>query len=134
MATFARNAATLLQRFHQEVDSRARQVGAGIAGLGMLQQQLGVYEAILKDESESAKTKINNTQKDINREFIPVIAAAMAPAYTTCVQECGKLNPNYHKSLADCFRDWKLYAHEGRDDPSRRPGALLNVSAKRRRS
>ena len=127
MATFARNAAGLLQQFHREVDSRARQVGAGIAGLGMLQQQLRVYEAILKDESESAKTKINTAQKDINREFIPVIAAAMASAYTSCVQECGKIHHKYLKDITDCPRAWKLYAHEGCDDPARRPRALFHV-------
>ncbi|MCJ1231836.1 hypothetical protein MMC12_008515, partial [Toensbergia leucococca] len=89
MAGFARNATSLLQEFHRDIDSRARRVGAGIAGLHMLRQQLGVYENILKDISNTARETVNTSQKDINRGFTPVIEAAMIAAYETCVAECG---------------------------------------------
>ncbi|KAI9881074.1 MAG: hypothetical protein M1830_008232 [Pleopsidium flavum] len=89
MASFARNASSLLKDFHHEMDARARQTGAGIAGLHMLQQQLRVYEEMFKDLSNEVKESINTQQKEINREFVPVITAVMEPAYTACVQECG---------------------------------------------
>ncbi len=91
MAGFARNAAKLLKDFHCDIDNRARKVGAGIAGLSMLQQQLQVYENILKDVSNTAKETVNTTQKDINREFTPVIEEAMLWAYETCTAECGMI-------------------------------------------
>lgn len=90
LMAFTRNAAEKLRNFHRGVDGRARKVGAGIAGLHMLQQQLGVYENIFKDLSNIVKDNIIGDQKDINRGFTPVIERAMGAAYTACVDECGK--------------------------------------------
>lgn len=89
MAGFVREASKLLQAFHRDVESRARKVGLGIAGLHGLKQQLEVYESILKDLSNAAKEMINNNQKETNRAFVPVIQEAMGPAYDACVAECG---------------------------------------------
>lgn len=114
MSAFVRCAAKLLKEFHKDVDGRARKVGAGIAGLHMLQQQLGVYETILKDLIGTVKDAINNGQKEINREFTPVIARAMIAAYEACVNESGKKSGPYRHFLANCSRLWELYAHEGR--------------------
>ena len=99
-ASFARNAAACLKKFHKDIEARARQVGTGIAGLSMLQQQVGNYESILKDLSTAVKDTINTNQKEINREFVPVIEQAMAAAYEACVEERGKprcSNPNGHQ-------------------------------------
>jgi len=92
-ASFARNAATLIKDFHREIEMRARHNGANIAGLHMLQQQLRVYEEIFKDLANTVRETINTQQKDINREFIPVITAAMEPAYNACVEENGRYFP-----------------------------------------
>ena len=89
MARFARNAATCLKKFHKDIEARARQIGTGIAGLHMLQQQVGNYENLLKDLSATVKDRINTNQKEINREFVPVIEQAMAAAYEECVEERG---------------------------------------------
>ncbi|KAL8823785.1 MAG: hypothetical protein Q9191_005549 [Dirinaria sp. TL-2023a] len=89
MAGFTREASQLLKSFHRDVESRARKVGLGIAGLHGLKQQLEVYENILKDLSNTAKEMINSNQKEINRAFVPVIQEAMVPAYDACVAECG---------------------------------------------
>jgi hypothetical protein len=89
MATFARHAASSLKKFHRDIDARARRIGAGIASLSMLQQQLSVYETVLKDLSTMAKDTINTHQKEINREFTPVIERAMQTAYQQCVDERG---------------------------------------------
>lgn len=90
MTVFTRESSKLLTEFHRDVNSRASNVGAGLAGLRMLQQQLGVYENIIKDLANTVKTNINTTQKDINREFTPVIERAMTAAYDACVAEAGK--------------------------------------------
>ena len=90
MASFARNSAACLKKFHKDIEARARQIGTGIAGLSMLQQQVGNYESILKDLSTAVKDTINTNQKEINREFVPVIEQAMAAAYDACVEERGK--------------------------------------------
>ena len=89
MASLSRNVATLLKAFHRDVDTRARMLGVGIAGLHMLQQQLTVYEDIFKDLAATTKEIINAQQKEINREFTPVIENAMLPAYNTCTMESG---------------------------------------------
>lgn len=89
MGAFARHAATCLKKFHHDIDARARKVGAGIAGLSMLQQQVGAYEAIFKDLSSTVKDTILAHQKETNREFVPVIMSQMEFAYETCVNESG---------------------------------------------
>ncbi|CAF9943183.1 MAG: hypothetical protein ALECFALPRED_010769, partial [Alectoria fallacina] len=89
MASFARNAAACLKKFHKDIEARARQIGTGIAGLHMLQQQVVNYENLLKDLSATVKDTINTNQKEINREFVPVIEQAMAAAYEACVEERG---------------------------------------------
>lgn len=89
MASFVRNSASCLKQFHRDIEARARSIGAGIAGLHMLQQQVGVYESLLKDLSITIKDTIDATQKEINREFVPVIEQAMQDAYETCVNERG---------------------------------------------
>ncbi len=67
IAAFVRNAAELLKSFHRDIDTRAREIGLGIAGLHALKQQLSVYENILKDVSKEAADTVNNRQKEINR-------------------------------------------------------------------
>ena len=91
MASFVRNAAKVLKDFHRDMDNRARKVGAGIAGLSMLQQQLQVYDNILKDVANNAKEMVNTAQKDINREFTPVVEEAMLWAYEACTAERGTI-------------------------------------------
>lgn len=89
MASFSRNAGSILRDFHRDVDTRARKVGSGLAGLHMLQQQVRVYDDILKDLSNTMRDTINAQQKEVNREFTPVIQRAMANAYKECVDESG---------------------------------------------
>lgn len=89
MASLSRNAAALLNAFHRDVDTRARKLGVGIAGLHMLEQQLTVYEDIFKDLAATTKEMINAQQKEISREFTPVIENAMLPAYNICTTESG---------------------------------------------
>ena len=89
MATFTRNSSAVLRKFHADVQTRCQKTGTGLAGLNMLQQQLRVYENILKEISNTARESINTSQKDINREFTPVIEKAMIAAYEACAAERG---------------------------------------------
>jgi len=89
MASFTRDAAGRLRLFHRDIEARAQKIGTSIPSLHMLQQQIGVYESNIKDLSAVMKDKINATQKDVNREFTPVIEKAMQDAYTACVDERG---------------------------------------------
>lgn len=115
MTVFTREASRLLREFHGDVNSRASKVGAGVAGLRMLQQQLAVYENIIKDLATTIKGTINTTQKDINREFTPVVERAMAAAYDACVAEAGMLPIILLRDRVDTRRPRKLCAHEGCD-------------------
>ena len=90
MASFVRNASSVLRNFHCDVEGRARKSGTGIAGLSTLQQQATIYEALFKDLAATAKTQIDTCQKDINREFTRFIEDAMFLAYENCVNERGK--------------------------------------------
>ena len=80
---------TLLNAFHKLVESRAMHNGTSIARLEMLKQQLPAYKATCKDLSTAAHTQITTRQKDINREFVPVVAAAMEQVYNDCESETG---------------------------------------------
>lgn len=89
MAKFVKLASGLIKSFHQDIDSRARKIGLGLAGLYGLKQQLPVHENILKDVSREFGEFVNNSQKEINREFVPAIQEAMLGAYQQCVAESG---------------------------------------------
>ncbi|KAL6715665.1 hypothetical protein ACLMJK_006626 [Lecanora helva] len=89
ISSFSRNSSTPLRKFHQDIEARARKLGSNIAGLSMLQHQVSTYESILKDLATSIREKINAAQKDINREFVPVIERVMITAYEECVAERG---------------------------------------------
>lgn len=118
MTVFTREASKLLRDFHSDVNSRASNAGAGVSGLRMLQQQLGIYENIIKDLATKVKETINTTQKDINREFAPVIERAMTAAYDACVAEAGGYLSSCGEIVLMLCRSWKLCAHESRNECS----------------
>ena len=58
--------------------------------MGMLANQLNNYSAIFGDLANAMVGAVNDGQREINREFTPVIAAAMEPAYEYCANERGE--------------------------------------------
>lgn len=90
LAGLPRSAHNLLRAFHRDIELRVQKTGAILPGLHMLQQQLQVYEDVFKDFANTSKKEIDTLQKDINREFVPVIQTAMTAAYDICVAESGK--------------------------------------------
>ncbi|KAL8683180.1 MAG: hypothetical protein Q9186_000792 [Xanthomendoza sp. 1 TL-2023] len=90
MASVADSTAAALRDFHREVENRARKSESGEAGLAMLQHQLGVYTVLFEGLVSSVKESISADQRNINRKFVPVIRAALGPAYEVCKQESGQ--------------------------------------------
>jgi len=84
-----KNSGNLLRTFHSDVHSRATKTGVGLAGISMLEQQLQVYEEIFQGLAAEIRAIINTQQREISREFVPVIAAAMASTYEACAAERG---------------------------------------------
>lgn len=80
---------TLLTAFHKSIEMRATRNGTSLASLEMLKQQLPSYKDTFKDLSVTAQTQITTRQKDINREFVPVVAEAMLQVYDDCESERG---------------------------------------------
>ena len=89
MAGLAGNAGDALEQFHSSVEQRTRLIGGPTASLQMLKHQLQTFKATFKDIATSAREEIIAMQKDINREFVPVVAKAMNAAYSGCVAETG---------------------------------------------
>lgn len=56
----------------------------------MLGANLTTYSAAFGDICQEAVTKLNEGQRELSRQFTPVIAAAMEPAYEQCNEERGK--------------------------------------------
>nr|OQO23831.1 hypothetical protein B0A51_09775 [Rachicladosporium sp. CCFEE 5018] len=86
---FTKNAGTTLKDFHTALEARFSQKGHGLARIGRLRNQLGAYEAIFTDLAQTMIQSIQEKQREINREFTPVIASAMESAYIHCTNESG---------------------------------------------
>ncbi|KAF2768799.1 hypothetical protein EJ03DRAFT_351811 [Teratosphaeria nubilosa] len=99
---FDRSGSDLLKKFHAAVAARCRERGHGLARLGMLENQLQAYRAIFGDLATSVINQVNEKQREINREFTPVIARIMEPVYTTCIEESG---PGQFKRMKSAMLD-----------------------------
>ena len=86
------NATKVIHTFHQNVAVRARRVGAGIASLHMLQQQLQVYEDIMKDLATTTRDKIAAQQREVNREFTPVSPIKVLPFSLSSINDFRSLH------------------------------------------
>ena len=60
-----------------------------MASFNILQQSIPAYKEIFKDAANIARVNITERQRDINREFTPVITEYMLDAYADCVAEHG---------------------------------------------
>ncbi|EOD47067.1 putative tat pathway signal sequence protein [Neofusicoccum parvum UCRNP2] len=79
----------VLKDFHIAVTKRANEIGVSIASIAMLSQQLNNYGPFLEAQVHTMKELMTTFQREVNREFTPVIAAAMEHAYDLCASECG---------------------------------------------
>ncbi|KAH7117730.1 hypothetical protein B0J11DRAFT_90327 [Dendryphion nanum] len=80
---------TILDRFHETIEERARQNGVGLANVSVLKNQLHIYGQIFGELGTGLVALMNEMQRDANRDFTPTIIAIMQAAYTSCTEERG---------------------------------------------
>lgn len=79
----------VLKNFHIAVTKRANEIGVSIATIAMLSQQLNNYGPFLEAQVHTMKELMTTFHREVNREFTPVIAAAMEHTYDLCASEYG---------------------------------------------
>ncbi|KAH3977063.1 hypothetical protein HBI56_016220 [Parastagonospora nodorum] len=84
-----RDSGKLLHNFHEAVEERARSNGVGIASLTTLKMQIYTYEQLFADLNQVLLEKMNELQRDANRDFTPTIANIMHTVYDICANESG---------------------------------------------
>lgn len=82
---------TAIEKFHSQIQDRGSQGGKELLPLELdiLGKQLAMYEQQAMMIVDDTIQQIASMQRDINREFTPIIKAFMAPAYDLCVGERG---------------------------------------------
>ncbi|KAI4649500.1 hypothetical protein J4E93_003820 [Alternaria ventricosa] len=83
------NSSTLLHKFHEVIEERARTSGVGLANLSILKTQVCNYEQLFKDLGVTLITQMNELQREANRDFSPCIAGIMHSIYDACTEERG---------------------------------------------
>lgn len=96
---------TLLKDFHSAIENRCREKGHGIARIDMLRMGLRNYEHVLNDASAATIAHVNERQREINRNFEPVITEIMQTAYEQCNDESGPGSYKRMKSHMEHFVD-----------------------------
>ncbi|KAI4286768.1 MAG: hypothetical protein L6R35_003976 [Caloplaca aegaea] len=91
---FARRAFEVVKQCHEEIDREARGVPVGNTGLEMLQGQIGGYGTVLETHATDVRRSIRSAQKELNRNYVPVIQAHLRTTYVACASERG------HQSFA----------------------------------
>lgn len=86
---FIRDGSNLMREFHLTISTRARLNGFAGGRMFLLEEQIKVYEQAFRLIAEQTLDSINNQQRDINREFRPVIEQAMTPVYEQCNNDRG---------------------------------------------
>ena len=89
LQSFTKAGTDLLKKFHAAIEARCRERGHGVARLGLLANQLEAYKAIFKDLADLMVNSVAEAQREINREFTPIVTEAMSPAYEMCTDERG---------------------------------------------
>lgn len=84
-----KDSAKLLHNFHEAVEERARSNGVGLASLATLKMQIYTYEQLFADLNQVLVARMNELQRDANRDFTPTIGNIMHTVYDICANECG---------------------------------------------
>lgn len=87
--SFTKAGSDLLKKFHATIEKRCQEKGLGLARLATLSTQADAYKVIFNDMAASMIENVNEGQREINREFTPVVTAAMETAYQLCTDERG---------------------------------------------
>jgi hypothetical protein len=89
-ATFISDFGKILHKFHEAVETRARENGVGLASLATLKTQIYTYEMLFGELTQVLIESMTSLQREANRDFTPTIAAIMHTVYSTCTDEHGK--------------------------------------------
>ena len=84
-----RSVEALLSTFHKQIESRALQNGSSPTVLQMLSDQSSSYKSAFHSMNDRMKLDIWEKSKEANRQFKPVVTAAMRSAYDECVNDSG---------------------------------------------
>jgi hypothetical protein len=87
---FSQHTSVILKEFHLGVDDNCKSQSPGLSRIDRLRDNIPVYENAFRNLANSMIININEAQREVNREFTPSIASAMAKAYNFCSVENGK--------------------------------------------
>jgi hypothetical protein len=82
-------ASVILKEFHLGIEENCRAQNPGLSRIDRLRDNISVYENAFRNLANSMIININEAQREVNREFTPSIASAMAKAYNFCSVENG---------------------------------------------
>jgi hypothetical protein len=86
---FAGKSKSLLAKFQEDIEARNLEKESGEAAFSMLGSQLQIYQAVFATVTKQMVDLIDSLQRDANREFTPVIVAALNSAYAWCASQIG---------------------------------------------
>ena len=96
---FSQHTSVILKEFHLGVDENCKAQSPGISRIDRLRDNIPVYENAFRNLANSMIININEAQREVNREFTPSIASAMAKAYNFCSVENGGYLPLFCRIL-----------------------------------
>ncbi|KAI9653730.1 MAG: hypothetical protein M1821_006924 [Bathelium mastoideum] len=102
---FVKAAYKIILNFHAQTVEQLRKSSRGQAAIGTLTQQLQSYGTSFHSVANQLISAISEQQKDVNRQFIPMITSALESAYECCVQESGKGSFGRMKDLMEQYVD-----------------------------
>ena len=90
---FPQSTSVILKEFHLGIEENCKAQNLGVSRIDRLQDNIPVYENAFRSLANSMIININEAQREVNREFTPSIASAMAKAYNFCSIENGEYFP-----------------------------------------
>ena len=90
---FHQRTSATLKEFHLGIEEKCKSQNPGVSRIDRLRDNIPVYENAFKNLANSMIININEAQREVNREFTPSIASAMAKAYEFCSLENGRYSP-----------------------------------------
>lgn len=79
-----------IKNFHDALEQQCVDQNSWNLRIARLRENVVILEAAFNDLAKQTISNVNEAQREINREFTPSVAAAMATAYDQCSEENGK--------------------------------------------
>ena len=115
---FPVTANTMIRDFHDAIEQRCISQNIWVSRVTRLSDNIIVLQSAFNDVAKQTISNVNEGQREINREFAPSVATAMAATYVQCSQENGKLSSVHHALNLSCnadtvYRPRLFCPHEG---------------------